>query len=105
MHKKSRANFLYRIGIVDNQKILLIWDLNLGNMSVTNDIENVVDDIAYKEKIVPEEHTVLYRDSEGHWDGWDHAQGSFFYLRTIHGFFLKRIATILDFNFESPTIS
>jgi len=82
MQKKSRANFLYRIGEVDGQKILLIRDQTLGNMSVTNDIENVVGDIGTHEGIDPTEHMIIYRDSEGNWDGWDHKSQNFFFLRS-----------------------
>jgi hypothetical protein len=78
MQKKSRANFLYRLGIVDDKKILLIWDQDLGNMSVTNDIENVVADIVAHESIDPIEHLIIYRDSTGRWDGWDRATEDFF---------------------------
>jgi hypothetical protein len=69
MKKQSRANFFYRLGEVDQQKILLIWDQNAGNMSVTNDIENVVANIAAYEGINPISYLIIYRDSEGNWDG------------------------------------
>lgn len=81
MHKKSRANFLYRIGEFDGQKILLIRDQNSGNISVTNDIENVVADIGTHEGLDPTEYMIIYRDSEGRWDGWDHKAQNFFFLR------------------------
>lgn len=81
MPKKSRANFLYRIGEIHGQKILLIRDLDLGNLSVTNDIENVVADITVHETIDPLEHMIIYRDSMGMWNGWDAKSQNFFFLR------------------------
>lgn len=48
----SLADFLYRIAAIADQPILLIWDQDLGNKSVTNDIENVVNEIARAEKMV-----------------------------------------------------
>lgn len=50
--------------------VIEIVDLDLGNMSVTNDIENVVTQIATE---LPEdnpitENAIIYRDSEGIWD-------------------------------------
>lgn len=81
MEKKSHANFLYRIGEHDGQKILLIRDQDSGNVSVTNDIENVVADIAAHEGINLYEHLIIYRDSMGMWDGWDAKAQNFFFLR------------------------
>lgn len=78
-HKRSRAQFLYRIGEYQGNKWLLIWDKNLGAISVTNDIENVVEDIADHEGIDPLEYTIVYRDSEGNWDGWNHLTQSFYW--------------------------
>jgi hypothetical protein len=81
MQKRSRSNFDYRIGIFEDQNILLIWDKNLGNRSVTNDIENVVADIAAYEDVDPKDYVILYRDSEGLWDGWDAVIEDFFPMR------------------------
>lgn len=78
MHKKSRANFQYRLGDLEGKKTLLIWDQNVGNRSVTNDIENVVADIATHQDIDPAEYLIIYRDSEARWDGWDAVTGEFF---------------------------
>jgi hypothetical protein len=80
MYKKSRANFQYRLGVLEGRKTLLIWDQNIGNISVTNDIENVVADIAKHEDINPAEYLIIYRDSEGRWDGWDAATQEFFVI-------------------------
>lgn len=98
MQKKSRANFQYRIGVVDDQKVLLIWDQDLGNMSVTNDIENVVADIAAHEGIDPVAHLIIYRDSEGRWDGWDGATEDFFHFGYLER---KRIGDVLGYKSES----
>lgn len=46
-------------------------------MSVTNDIENVVDEICHKEKIVPNRYLIIYRDSNGIWDGFDYNRERF----------------------------
>lgn len=81
MQKKSKANFLYRIGEVEGVKFLLIKDHDLGERSVTNDIENVVEDIAVHEGIDPKLYTIIYRDSSGRWDGWNHRSKRFFSLK------------------------
>ena len=81
MQKRSRADFFYRLGIYEKKPVLFIWDENKGNKSVTNDIENVVADIAAHERLEPKDHLILYRDSEGLWDGWDAATADFFPMR------------------------
>lgn len=58
----SRAEYDYAI----EGNILWIEDLN-GMKSVTNDIENVLVDIAKNEDIVNKK--IMYKDSEGIWDG------------------------------------
>lgn len=80
MNKKSRADFLYSLGTFDNLPLLLIWDQDQGNMSVTNDIENVVADIAGAEAIDPKEYLIIYRDSEKQWNGWDALTEDFFHI-------------------------
>ena len=60
---KSRADFTYTI----EDGILCIIDLDNGNMSVTNDIENVIADIEASEGQI-EGTRILYRDSWGVWD-------------------------------------
>jgi len=64
----SRADFTYTI--IDN--VLRIIDEDKGNMSVTNDMRNVLTDI---ERIVGSLSgmRIIYRDSDSHWDevfGW-----------------------------------
>ncbi len=67
----SKADYLHEITEYNGFKCLKIEDLNLGNISVTNDIENVVADIAQMERIDPSQFIIVYKDSEGNWDGWD----------------------------------
>jgi hypothetical protein len=59
-----KADFDFEIAA----RVLVIYDLNLGNKSVTNDIENVLqriwDEIDPLERI----DAVIYRDSEGVFD-------------------------------------
>jgi hypothetical protein len=57
----------YKWKFKDN--ILFIQDLNLGRMSVTNNIENVLSEIKDEmgEKIT--EAKIIYKDSQGVWDG------------------------------------
>jgi hypothetical protein len=94
MRKRSKAQFEYRIGERDGFKFLLIADKNFGERSVTNDIENVVADIADFEGITPTEYIIIYRDTEGNWDGWDAKSGNFFFFRNSHAVLEETIKTL-----------
>jgi hypothetical protein len=72
--------------------LLYIVDENKGNKSVTNDIENVLEVIRESFKNIARmkhfslmKFTIIYRDTDGHWDGIKLANDKFlcFYpLRT-----------------------
>lgn len=68
--KLSRASYTYTID--KKAKAILIVDTGKGRiLSVTNDIENVVHDIAQCENIDAREFYILYRDSYSNIDAWD----------------------------------
>jgi hypothetical protein len=71
---KTQADFTYSIF----GNVISIIDLDLGNRSVTNDIETSCGSSIVGFKI-------MYRDSEHIWDGidWDGKRASFFALREI----------------------
>src|SRR6266446_9357915 len=77
--RRSQADFTY--SILGN--VIAIVDLDLGNRSVTNDIENVLSKIEYYHQGSISAFHIMYRDSEGIWDGidWDGKRASFFALR------------------------
>lgn len=72
----TKADYSYKI----NDDVISIIDLNKGNMSVTNDIENVIADIYSKEKLNPVFHKIIYRDSYGTWDGFNLSTNSFYFI-------------------------
>ena len=59
-----RADYVYRI--IGNNTIVNIVDLNKGNMSVTNDAENVLTEINSIEEI--KNKRIVYLDSEDNVD-------------------------------------
>jgi hypothetical protein len=61
----TEADFTYSIS--DN--VISIVDLNLGNRSVTNDIERVLRKIERYHQGSIVGFKIMYRDSEGVWDG------------------------------------
>lgn len=77
----SSSDYTYKIESFAGRNVLVIEDLNLGNKSVTNDIENILATVSKAEKLTPEEHMIVYMDSEGTWDGFDAKKGSFISLQ------------------------
>jgi len=75
-----RADYIHSVEKYKDHKVIVIEDLNLGNKSVTNDIENVVKDIEIMEKIEAKDCLVVYKDSEGTFDGWNAKLENFVYL-------------------------
>lgn len=76
----TKSNYNYSIEDYAGRNVIVIEDLNLGNMSVTNDIDNVIEEICQKEDIQPKLFMVVYKDSEGFFDGWDTKRYTFIYL-------------------------
>lgn len=79
----ARADFTHEITEFNGFPVIKIEDLNLGNMSVTNDIENVVRDIETMEKIDASKHIIVYKDSDEMWDGWDAINSSYVPLQKM----------------------
>lgn len=78
---KTRADFDYSIfNHPPAGGVIAIEDRDQGGMSVTNDIENVVAHIGEVEEIDPRNFLIIYRDSQGVWDGWNPQKNDFVYL-------------------------
>lgn len=73
----QQADYKYRLTEHTGTVILLIEDLDLGNKSLTNDIERVCDHIHKEENLGANQVLVIYKDSDGNWDGWDQINRSF----------------------------
>jgi exopolysaccharide biosynthesis protein len=74
--RMRKSNFTYTI----DGNVLFIEDSNLGGMSVTNDIENVIEEIERELRPAPisiNELDVIYRDSQGSIDGIKIKDGKF----------------------------
>lgn len=76
----AKSDYSYKLEELEKSWFILIQDLNKGRMSVTNNIEEVIDEICQKERINPVEHFIVYRDSDGTWDGFEFATGQFIHL-------------------------
>ena len=60
----SKADYDFKVSC----RVLVIYDLNLGNMSVTNDIENVLAEIFENEIDRGDVKKIIYQDSDGYFD-------------------------------------
>lgn len=78
MQTHSRASFSYSV----DGNVVCIIDHDDG-MSVTNDVENVIDDIAALGIDVNSNH-IIYRDTDGYWDGIEVKNGGFVCFFPIH---------------------
>lgn len=75
----AQANYTYTTVEADI-KFLLIEDLDIGGKSVTNDIENVCNEIQQKLQGNILTYVILYKDSMGHWDQYNIKQNTFRFL-------------------------
>ncbi|GEO08721.1 hypothetical protein [Segetibacter aerophilus] len=80
----ARAKYTYEKTDVKGNICLVITDADQGQMSVTNDIETVVAKICEKEELKPEKCIIVYKDSEGAWDGYDAEHNHFVSLGGGH---------------------
>lgn len=67
----SKAVYGYEIKDYAGRNCIIIVDEGKSEKTVTNDIENVVSEICRAENIEAHHFMIIYRDSEGMWDGWD----------------------------------
>lgn len=70
----KRAKFTHKLTTQGSRLCLVITDLRLPTdtcLSVTQDIERVVEQIETTERIHAENFIIIYRDTQGVWDGWN----------------------------------
>ena len=71
---KNRSDYKYQL----DHNILFIEDLNFGNKSVTNDIENILEDISEELDTSMDNYRIMYKDSQGVIDGIYTKDGKFY---------------------------
>lgn len=72
-HPRAQFSFSERI-----ENVITIIDANRGQVSVTNDIENVVAFICTIRQLTPESKVWVYKDTDNHWAGFDPVTGKFY---------------------------
>lgn len=65
----GRSDFDFHLRTVDGRNIIVIEDLDAGGMSVTNNIEVIVAEAAGQLGADPDTALIVYRDSNGTYDG------------------------------------
>jgi len=63
----------YEVQVIED--VVVVIDQDKGGMSVTNDIENVLQDLSYSMDLG--NRPVVYQDSTGTFDGVNHDTGKF----------------------------
>ena len=78
----AKADYSHKLHCNEDVEVygISIIDLNLGGMSVTNNIEEVVEEICGRFLIDPNSVIIVYRDSDGRWDGWNNSTKDFIAL-------------------------
>lgn len=79
----NHSDYTYQIENYAGRNIIVVEDLNLGNTSVTNNIENILNEICRIEKIFIHSYMVIYKDSEGVWGGYEHKDERFISLNEV----------------------
>jgi hypothetical protein len=68
----TRSDFTFAVVEVQDDEratqVIQIVDDNLGNMSVTNDVENVINEISARLPRPATDYAWIYRDTEELWD-------------------------------------
>lgn len=72
----KRSDYEYKI----YKDYILIVDLDMGGMSVTNNIENIIEQICFENNLDPNDMYCLYKDSCGDIDGYNYRTNQFFIL-------------------------
>lgn len=68
---RSQAGYVradYTLQVDEPAKMIRIVDQDLGKMSVTNDLERVLCDVAGQIESELSDYSITYRDSTGTWD-------------------------------------
>jgi len=75
--KLARAKYTARM----HKGVLVVQDVGSGrDLTVTNDIENVVAEALSDMPFDKRPEVCVYQDSEGNWDGWDLTKEEFIFL-------------------------
>lgn len=78
--RTAAAHYTYKIKKYGPYKIMAIEEMDRG-ISLSNDIENVVRDIASELGISPGDYLIVFKDTQGVWDAWGYESQSLHLLK------------------------
>lgn len=89
----ARSTYEYEVLRTTPMPLVIIRDLNQG-MSVTNNAESVCQAILARENLAPDGCTIIYRDTEGIYDGifYDGSDVRFYPLSLDHSVKIEKEA-------------
>lgn len=73
----AKCKYKWEIILHKDRRVLCLTDLNVG-MSLTNNIEEVIEELKKELPAFPTK--IIYKDSEGSWDGWSDERQKFILL-------------------------
>lgn len=73
----QHAIFNYKVIDFEGRPAITIIDEDLGGKSVTNDIQYAIKRIEREKGIDADNYLIVYRDSNGDWDGWNNKEQRF----------------------------
>lgn len=78
----SRCSYTYTVRTANDVSVLCLEDKGVG-MSLTNGMEDVIEElqISFKKEGKPFPSLVIYKDTDGMWDGWDIKKEEFIMLQ------------------------
>ncbi len=92
MNRASLSDFIFHVRKDGKRPVIVIEDLNQGRMSVTNNIEAVVETVCAAAELTSGDAEIIYRDSDGVYDGiYEHGG-------VLHFYALARLRRIKDEN-------
>lgn len=92
----SKAHYSHSVETLEGVKFIVIED-KLGPVSLTNRIEEVIKSIELSDNLQDEEFLKVYKDSDGHWDGFNTGNNQFVHLgESTHQKAMKKYLDILD---------
>jgi hypothetical protein len=91
-----KAHYSHSIETLAGVKFIVIED-KMGPVSVTNVIEDVIASIEAADGLQDGEFLKVYKDSDGHWDGFNTSNNQFVHLgESTHQKAMKKYLDILD---------
>lgn len=79
--RKNSSDYTHSTGMIAMVNFLFLIDLDLGNRSLTNDIDKAVEEVLIKiDPANQKDYRVVYKDSSGEWNAFFKDSGQIMYV-------------------------